>query len=90
MGDDSKIVPKASAFQMKEDHPSHDYSTPITCDKLDGSNYAAWSVVHTLQLLVVVWRASSVERKLLCLPLQMPILNMKKIIIWYSHGFSIP
>lgn len=43
MGDDSKIVPKASASRMKKDHPSCDYSTPVTCDKLDGSNYVAWS-----------------------------------------------
>ncbi|KAI5318637.1 hypothetical protein L3X38_038345 [Prunus dulcis] len=43
MGDDSKIVVSASASATKEERPSRDYSTPITSDKLDGSNYASWS-----------------------------------------------
>ncbi|BBH02385.1 hypothetical protein Prudu_012927 [Prunus dulcis] len=43
MGDDSKIVVSASASTTKEERPSRDYSTPITSDKLDGSNYASWS-----------------------------------------------
>ncbi|CAL9023669.1 unnamed protein product [Prunus brigantina] len=43
MGDDSKVVVGASASTTKEERPSRDYSTPITSDKLDGSNYASWS-----------------------------------------------
>ncbi|CAL9009206.1 unnamed protein product, partial [Prunus brigantina] len=43
MGDDSKIVVGASASTTKEERHSRDYSTPITSDKLDGSNYASWS-----------------------------------------------
>ncbi|KAI5335875.1 hypothetical protein L3X38_026009 [Prunus dulcis] len=43
MGDDSKIVVSASASATKEECPSRDYSTLITSDKLDGSNYASWS-----------------------------------------------
>ncbi|KAI5341511.1 hypothetical protein L3X38_020785 [Prunus dulcis] len=43
MGDDSKIVVSASASATKEELPSRDYSTPITSNKLDGSNYASWS-----------------------------------------------
>ncbi|KAI5323104.1 hypothetical protein L3X38_032176 [Prunus dulcis] len=43
MGDDSKIMVSASASATKEERPSRDYSTPITSDKLDGSNYASWS-----------------------------------------------
>ncbi|CAB4304779.1 unnamed protein product [Prunus armeniaca] len=43
IGDDSKVVVHSSAFRMKEDRPSRDYSAPITPDKLDSSNYASWS-----------------------------------------------
>ncbi|KAI5323118.1 hypothetical protein L3X38_032190 [Prunus dulcis] len=43
MGDDSKIVVSASVSATKKERPSRDYSTPITSDKLDGSNYASWS-----------------------------------------------
>ncbi|CAB4313870.1 unnamed protein product [Prunus armeniaca] len=43
MGDDSKVVVGASVSTTKEERPSRDYSTPITFDKLDGSNYASWS-----------------------------------------------
>ncbi|CAB4293110.1 unnamed protein product [Prunus armeniaca] len=42
MGDDSKVVVSASASTTKEERPSCDYSTPVTFDKLDGSNYASW------------------------------------------------
>ncbi|BFG28780.1 hypothetical protein CerSpe_150540 [Prunus speciosa] len=43
MGDDSKVVIGTSASTPTESRPSRDYSTPITSDKLDGSNYASWS-----------------------------------------------
>ena len=43
MGDDSKVVIGSSVSVTKEDRPSRDYSTPITSEKLDGSNYASWS-----------------------------------------------
>ncbi|XP_021811716.1 uncharacterized protein LOC110754899 [Prunus avium] len=43
MGDDSIIVTGTSASTPKEARPSRDYSTPLTSDKLDGSNYASWS-----------------------------------------------
>ncbi|KAI5330673.1 hypothetical protein L3X38_030071 [Prunus dulcis] len=43
MGDDSKAMVSASAFATKKEHPSCDYSTPITSDKLDDNNYASWS-----------------------------------------------
>ncbi|XP_021807615.1 uncharacterized protein LOC110751450 [Prunus avium] len=43
MGDDSIVVTGTSASTPKEARPSRDYSTPITSDKLDGSNYASWS-----------------------------------------------
>ncbi|CAB4306979.1 unnamed protein product [Prunus armeniaca] len=43
MGDDSKVVAGVSASTTKDERPSRDYSTPITSDKLDGSNYAYWS-----------------------------------------------
>ncbi|BBN68848.1 RING-H2 finger B1A [Prunus dulcis] len=43
MGDDFKVVVHASASLTKKERPSRDYFTPITYDKLDGSNYASWS-----------------------------------------------
>ncbi|CAB4272114.1 unnamed protein product [Prunus armeniaca] len=43
MGDDSKVVVRSSASETKEERHLHDFSTPITPDKLDGSTYASWS-----------------------------------------------
>ncbi|CAB4272127.1 unnamed protein product [Prunus armeniaca] len=57
MGDDSKIVVSASAFATKKEHPSRDYSTSITSDKLDGSNYAYWS--HGARITITSRRMAS-------------------------------
>ncbi|CAB4261639.1 unnamed protein product [Prunus armeniaca] len=43
MDDESKDMVGANASATKEERPSRDYSTPITSDKLDGSNYASRS-----------------------------------------------
>ncbi|KAI5333073.1 hypothetical protein L3X38_023203 [Prunus dulcis] len=43
MDDDSKIMVSASASATREERPSRDYSTPITSDRVDDSNYASWS-----------------------------------------------
>ncbi|KAI5311736.1 hypothetical protein L3X38_040909 [Prunus dulcis] len=43
MDDASKVMARSSAFETKEERPTRDYSTHITSDQLDGSNYASWS-----------------------------------------------
>ncbi|CAL9025054.1 unnamed protein product [Prunus brigantina] len=43
MGDDSKVMVDAIVSITKAERLSRDYSTLITSDKLDGSNYASWS-----------------------------------------------
>ncbi|CAL9018380.1 unnamed protein product [Prunus brigantina] len=60
MGDDSKIVVGASASTTKEERHSGDYSTPITSDKLDGSNYASWS--REDNCLVQSWLLNSMTK----------------------------
>ncbi|CAL8994835.1 unnamed protein product [Prunus brigantina] len=60
MGDDSKIVVGASASTTKEERHSRDYSTPITSEKLDGSNYASWS--REDNCLVQSWLLNSMTK----------------------------